>query len=134
MQLYNRENSDAIVAVGGGNPIDTAKEIGILASNHGTIHEYEGCNLVSQPVPPPACTPSTAGTGEDVSKFTVVADTRKKNKMTILSRAIMPNISLINPRLLQTKPEDLMAAQNPFDRYHMAKSGRNRACSILIYE
>lgn len=109
-QLYNRENCDVLVAVGGGSPIDTAKGIGILASNHGFINEYEGCNLVTQPVPPLVCVPTTAGTGADVSQFAVVADTRKKSKMTILSRAIMPDISLIDPRLLQTKPDDLMAA------------------------
>lgn len=109
-QLYNRENCDVIAAVGGGSPIDTAKGIGILASNHGNIHEYEGCNLVTQPVPPLVCAPTTAGTGADISQFAVVADTRKKRKMTILSRSIMPDISLIDPRLLQTKPEDLMAA------------------------
>lgn len=109
-QVYNRENCDVIVAVGGGSPIDTAKGVGILTSNHGTIHEYEGCNLVDQPVPPLICVPTTAGTGADVSQFAVVADTRKKNKMTILSRAIMPDISLIDPHLLQTKPEELMAA------------------------
>ncbi len=108
--LYNRENCDVIAAVGGGSPIDTAKGIGILASNHGNIHEYEGCNLVTQPVPPLVCAPTTAGTGADISQFAVVADTRKKRKMTILSRSIMPDISLIDPRLLQTKPEDLMAA------------------------
>lgn len=109
-QLYNRENCDVIAAVGGGSPIDTAKGIGILASNHGNIHEYEGCNLVTQPVPPLVCAPTTAGTGADISQFAVIADTHKKRKMTILSRSIMPDISLIDPRLLQTKPEDLMAA------------------------
>jgi len=110
VQLYNRENCDVIVAVGGGSPIDMAKGIGICASNHGTIHEFEGCNLVTQPVPPLVCAPTTAGTSADVSQFAVIADTRKKSKMTILSRSIMPDISLIDPRLLQTKPEDLMAA------------------------
>jgi len=110
VQLYNRENCDVLVAVGGGSPIDTAKGIGILASNHGSINEYEGCNLVTQAVPPLVCVPTTAGTGADVSQFAVVADTRNKSKMTILSRAIMPDISLLDPRLLKTKPDDLMEA------------------------
>ena len=110
VQVYNREDCDVIVAVGGGSPIDAAKGIAILASNHGNIHDYEGCNLVGQPIPPLVCAPTTAGTSADVSQFAVIADTRRKNKMTILSRAIMPDISLIDPRLLQTKPTDLMAS------------------------
>ena len=110
VELYRRKKCDVIVAVGGGSPIDTAKGIGILASNHGRIHEYEGANLVTQPIPPLVCVPSTAGTGADVSQFAVIADNRTKLKMTILSRAITPDLTLVDPRLLKTKPPELMAA------------------------
>ena len=110
VQLYRRKNCDVIAVVGGGSPIDTAKGIGILASNHGRIHEYEGANLVTQPIPPLVCVPSTAGTGADVSQFAVIANKRTKEKMTILSRAITPDLTLVDPRLLKTKPPELMAA------------------------
>lgn len=110
VQLYRQKECDVIVAIGGGSPIDTAKGIAILASNHGSINEYEGCNLVTQPLPPLVCAPTTAGTGADVSQFAVVCDTGRKTKMTILSRAIMPDISLADPCLLETKPRDLIAA------------------------
>ncbi|HKI47757.1 MAG TPA: iron-containing alcohol dehydrogenase [Desulfobacteria bacterium] len=109
-KVYNQEKCDVIVAVGGGSPMDAAKGIAILVSNHGRIHDYAGCNLITQPVPPLICVPTTAGTGSDVSQFSIIADPRKKLKMTILSRAIMADISLIDPRLLQTKPRELMAA------------------------
>jgi 1,3-propanediol dehydrogenase len=110
VELYRRKKCDVIVALGGGSPIDTAKGIGILASNHGRIHEYEGANLVTQPIPPLVCVPSTAGTGADVSQFAVIANKRTKVKMTILSRAITPDLTLVDPRLLKTKPPELMAA------------------------
>ncbi|CAB1076624.1 Alcohol dehydrogenase (EC [Olavius algarvensis Delta 1 endosymbiont] len=109
-ELYRRKKCDVIAAVGGGSPIDTAKGIGILTSNHGRIHEYEGANLVTQPIPPLVCAPTTAGTGADVSQFAVIANKRTKEKMTILSRAITPDITLIDPRLLTTKPPELVAA------------------------
>lgn len=109
-QYYLEKQCDVIVAVGGGSPIDTAKGVAILVSNFGNIHDYMGCNLVTQPLPPMVCVPTTAGTGADVTQFAVITDTRKRMKMTILSRAIMPDISLIDPRVLQTKPEDLVAA------------------------
>jgi alcohol dehydrogenase class IV len=110
VELYRRKKCDVIVALGGGSPIDAAKGIGILASNHGRIHEYEGANLVTQPIPPLVCVPSTAGTGADVSQFAVIANKRTKVKMTILSRAITPDLTLVDPRLLRTKPPELMAA------------------------
>lgn len=109
-KLYNQKKCDVIVAVGGGSPMDTAKGIAILVSNHGRIHDYAGCNLITQPIPPLICVPTTAGTGSDVSQFSIIGDPRKKMKMTILSRAIMADISLIDPRMLQTKPRELMAA------------------------
>ncbi len=109
-ELYRRKNCDVIAAVGGGSPIDTAKGIGILTSNHGRIHEYEGANLVTQPIPPLVCAPSTAGTGADVSQFAVIANKRTREKMTILSRAITPDITLVDPQLLTTKPAELVAA------------------------
>ncbi len=109
-QLYLQKNCDVVVAVGGGSSIDTAKGVAILVSNHGSIHDYEGCNRINQPIPPMVCAPTTAGTGADVTQFAVVTDTVRKTKMTILSRAIMPDISVIDPRLLQTKSPELMAA------------------------
>jgi alcohol dehydrogenase class IV len=109
-KLYNQKKCDVIVSVGGGSPMDAAKGIAILVSNHGRIHDYAGCNLITQPIPPLICVPTTAGTGSDVSQFSIIGDPRKKIKMTILSRAIMADISLIDPRMLQTKPRELMAA------------------------
>lgn len=109
-QLYVQKKCDVIAAVGGGSPIDMAKGIAILVSNHGQIQEYEGCNRITQPIPPLVCAPTTAGTGADVTQFAIITDTGRKMKMTILSRAIMPDISVIDPRLLQTKSPELMAA------------------------
>ncbi len=108
--LYLQEQCDVIVAVGGGSAIDTGKGVAILASNFGRIHDYEGCNKITHPIPPMVCAPSTAGTGADITQFAVVTDVARRVKMTILSRAIMPDISVIDPRLLQTKPQDLIAS------------------------
>lgn len=107
---YARNGCDVILAIGGGSPMDTAKGIAILVSNQGRIDDYAGCNLITQPIPPLICVPTTAGTGSDVSQFAIIADQDKKVKMTILSRAIMPDISLIDPRLLQTKSYELIAS------------------------
>lgn len=109
-QLYLRKKCDVIVAVGGGSAIDTAKGIAVLATNYGSIQEFVGCNLVSHPIPPLICAPTTAGTGADVSQFAVILDSRTKMKMCLLSRAIMPDISIIDPAVLRTKSRELIAA------------------------
>ena len=108
-QFYSQKRCDVIVGIGGGSAMDTAKGIAILVSNHGKIEDYVGCNLITQPIPPLICIPTTAGTGSDVSQFAILSDPQKKIKMTILSRAIMPDISLIDPRILHTKSSELIA-------------------------
>lgn len=108
-EFYSQKGCDVILGIGGGSAMDTAKGIAILVSNHGKIEDYVGCNLITQPIPPLICVPTTAGTGSDVSQFAILSDPGKKIKMTILSRAIMPDISLIDPRILQTKSAELIA-------------------------
>ena len=109
-QVYLQKKCDVIVALGGGSAIDTAKGIAVLATNYGSIKEFVGCNLVPHPIPPLICVPTTAGTGADVSQFAVVLDSRTKRKLCILSRVIMPDISIIDPTTLQTKSRELIAA------------------------
>jgi 1,3-propanediol dehydrogenase len=110
LQLYREKGCDVIVAVGGGSPIDTAKAVAVLATNEGRVEDYFGCNRVTHAIPPLICAPTTAGTGSDVSQFSVILDSRAKMKMSILSRLIMPDISVIDPTLLGTLSRELIAA------------------------
>jgi 1,3-propanediol dehydrogenase len=108
--VYQEQGCDVIVALGGGSVMDAAKGIAILASNGGHILDYEGVDRVSSPIPPLVMVPTTAGTGADVSQFCIVTDTARGTKITILGRALVPDITVIDPRLLTTMPEWLSAA------------------------
>ncbi|GAA0657961.1 iron-containing alcohol dehydrogenase [Streptomyces thermocarboxydovorans] len=107
---YVESGCDVIVGVGGGSVIDAAKGVAILASNGGHILGYEGVDRVVQPIPPTVMVPSTSGTGADVSQFAVITDTTQHIKITIVSRTLVPEISVIDPRLLTTMPDWLNAA------------------------
>lgn len=61
--VFEEAGCDAIVAVGGGSPIDCAKGIGIVVSNRRDILTFEGVDNVVVPPPPMICIPTTAGTG-----------------------------------------------------------------------
>src|SRR5262249_47482551 len=65
---------------------------------------------VTRPIPPLLMIPTTAGTGADVSQFCIVTDTAHAVKVTIMGRAVVPDISLTDPRLLTTMPAELAAA------------------------
>ena len=107
---YLASGCDAIVAVGGGSPTDVAKAVAILATNGGEIRDYEGINRIGRPLPPMVIVPSTAGAGSEVSQFTIIVDTARRLKMSIISKSLVPDIAIVDPELLQTKDELLAAA------------------------
>ena len=109
-ERYAEQQCDVIVAIGGGSAIDAAKGVAILSSNDGDILDYAGVDQVTRPIPPMLMIPSTSGTGADVSQFCIVTDTERSVKITIMGRALVPDISITDPRLLTTMPEALNAA------------------------
>ncbi len=106
--LYQENNCDVVVALGGGSPMDAAKGIALVASNGGSVHDYEGANRIQRPLPPMLFLPSTAGSGSDISQFAIINDVTRRVKMSIISRTLVPNISIIDPLILATKTEDLI--------------------------
>ncbi|GAA2404039.1 alcohol dehydrogenase [Mycolicibacterium llatzerense] len=109
-EFYRSQGCDVLIALGGGSVIDAAKGIAILAANGGNILDYAGVDKATAPIPPLVVLPSTSGTGADVSQFCIVTDTTRNTKITILGRALVPDITVIDPRLLTTMPEWLNAA------------------------
>lgn len=107
---YLGEGCDVVMALGGGSPMDAAKGIAMVASNGGRIHDYEGANKIQRPLPPMVFMPSTAGSGADISQFAIITDTRRQVKMSIISRTLVPNISIIDPEVLATKSNELIIA------------------------
>lgn len=109
-RLYQEKGCDVVMALGGGSPMDAAKGIALVASNGGTVHDYEGANRIQRPLPPMVFIPSTAGSGSDISQFAIITDVRRCVKMSIISRTLVPNISIIDPLILGTKPKDLIVS------------------------
>lgn len=107
-ELYLKNGADVIIAIGGGSPMDTAKGIAILANNGGRIRDYEGANKVQRPLPPMVLITTTAGSGSDISQFCIITDMKRAVKMSIITRTLVPNISIVDPLILRTKSETLI--------------------------
>lgn len=107
---YVEEGCDVVIALGGGSAMDAAKGVAILAGNGGRILDYGGVDQVQGRIPPMLMIPTTSGTGADVSQFCIVTDTSRRVKVTIMGRALVPDISITDPQLLVTMPEWLNAA------------------------
>ena len=108
-EIYSEFGCDVIIAVGGGSPIDCAKGIGIVSSNKRDVLEFEGVDRVEFPMPPLICLPTTGGTSADVSQFSIIADTQQKVKIAIISKAVVPDVALIDPSTLTTMDNYLTA-------------------------
>lgn len=108
-EQYRRLACDVIVAVGGGSVIDCAKGIGIASSNRRNILELEGVDQVANPMPPVVCVPTTGGTSADVSQFVIVTDLQRRTKIAIISKSVVPDVSLVDPETLTTMDPFLTA-------------------------
>jgi alcohol dehydrogenase class IV len=130
-ECYLDSGCDVILAVGGGSCIDAAKGVAILAGNGGRILDYRGSDRIPNPIPPMIMVPSTAGTGADVTQVSVITDTAKQVKVYMLSRTLVPDISVTDPRLLITMPTDLAAATGVDALSHAIESFVSRARNVL---
>ena len=128
-KLYVEHNADVIIGLGGGSPIDTAKGIATIVSNGGQISDYEGANRISHPLPPMIFIPTTAGGGSDVSQYAIITDTKRQVKMSIISRSLVPNISIIDPDLLITKSRKLILSSAVDALTHAIESYVSRLAS-----
>jgi alcohol dehydrogenase len=128
---YLESGCDVLVAVGGGSCIDAAKAIAVLASRGGVITDYAGVGRVEGPLPPAVMVPTTAGSGSDVSQFCVVTSTARRLKVTIGARALMPDISVTDPRTLSTVPHDITAYTALDALSHAIESYLSKAASFL---
>ncbi|WP_020679847.1 alcohol dehydrogenase-like regulatory protein ErcA [Marinobacterium rhizophilum] len=107
--LYEAEGCNLIVAVGGGSPMDCAKGIGIVSSHGRHILEFEGVDTLSVPIPPLILIPTTAGTSADVSQFAIINDEFERVKISIVSKSVVPDVSLIDPETTMTMDPFLTA-------------------------
>jgi alcohol dehydrogenase class IV len=100
---------DSLVAVGGGSSIDTAKGMSVLFANGGQMRDYKVPNDIPRAGLPIVAIPTTAGTGSEVTRFTVVSDTETDEKMLIAGLACCPTAAIVDFELTLTMPLRLTA-------------------------
>jgi alcohol dehydrogenase len=108
---YAREvGAEALVSVGGGSTIDTAKGIAVLLKEGGRLQDYAGCQLLSRPQTPHIAIPTTAGTGSEVTYVAVIKDWEKNKKILFCDNHIIPNVAILDPLLTKGLPPQLTAS------------------------
>lgn len=100
---------DSIVAVGGGSPIDSAKAISILGKHGGAMRDYKFPRIVNEAGLPIIAIPTTAGTGSEVTKFTIITDESCDEKMLCVGVGFMPVAALVDFNLTLSLPPRITA-------------------------
>lgn len=101
---------DSIISLGGGSSHDCAKAIGLVVSNGGTIHDYEGVDKARKDLVPMLAINTTAGTASEITRFCIITDTARKVKMAIVDWRVTPKVAINDPELMLGMPASLTAA------------------------
>ncbi|MFV0453890.1 MAG: iron-containing alcohol dehydrogenase [Pseudomonas sp.] len=109
VQMVSEGDFDSIVALGGGSPIDSAKAIGILGKFGGEMRDYRFPRDVSDAGLPLIAIPTTAGTGSEVTRFTIITDETSDEKMLCAGLGFMPIAALIDYELTLSLPPRVTA-------------------------
>ena len=110
LNILKAEKCAGVVAVGGGSSIDTAKAVAVMAANTGWIGDYMGYHKVPKAGIPLIAIPTTAGTGSEVTRVTIITDTARNIKMMCLDNAFMPCAAIVDYELTMGMPRSLTAA------------------------
>jgi len=102
--------ADCLIALGGGSAIDTAKAVGILCANGGTVEQYEGINKSRRPSIPIVAINTTAGTGSEVTAFYIVTNSQTHSKMVMVDTNCMVSIAINDTDLMLSMPAGLTAS------------------------
>lgn len=109
-EFLQQYKSEAVLAVGGGSSIDTAKGIAVMAVNPGNIIDYEGVGKIQNPPLPIIAIPTTAGTGSEVTPSTVVTNRETSFKLAVISPNLYPRLAILDPVLTLNLPQGITAA------------------------
>lgn len=109
VDFVSEGSHDCIIGFGGGSPIDTAKAVAILAAHGGTMRERKTPHQENTPGLPIIAIPTTAGTGSEATRFTIITDEANDEKMLCAGLAYLPTLAIVDYELTLAKPLRLTA-------------------------
>jgi len=128
---FKRSGSDAVVGIGGGSSLDTAKAVAALATNPGSALDYTGLHKVRNRPMPMIAIPTTSGTGSEVTLWSVFTDDTRSVKVAIGGVMMYPAVALCDPELTMSLPPPLTAATGMDALAHAVECYTNNACQPI---
>lgn len=109
VEMLKSSGCDFIIGIGGGSPLDSAKAIAAMAVNKGSIADYNGKEITGE-ILPLAAIPTTAGTGSEATKFTVITDSEKGIKMLLKGDVLVPKLAIVDSSFTVGAPKSVTSA------------------------
>lgn len=109
LKVYRENNCDFLIGMGGGSPLDAIKAIAVLDVCGGKLSDYMG-KEISGKFPPMAAIPTTAGTGSEATKFTVITDAKTDVKMLLKGEALLPDLAIVDYTNTKSSPKSITAS------------------------
>lgn len=110
INFYRENQSDAVLAVGGGSALDIAKCVAALAGQNGDIREFIGTDKITSRDIPLIVIPTTSGTGSEVTNIAILSDTENQMKQGIVSDFLLPDVAIVSPVMSVSCPASVTAA------------------------
>ena len=130
VKAYKNAECDFCIAIGGGSPLDSGKAIAAMTKLEGSISDYLGKTLEGD-FPPLVLIPTTAGTGSEATKFTVITDSKKNVKMLLKGEALLPDLAVIDSKFSMTAPKSVTAATGMDALTHAVEAYTSRKANSL---
>jgi alcohol dehydrogenase class IV len=110
VEAYRENECDFIIGLGGGSPLDAAKAIGAMTVLEGSIAQYNGMRIDDVTLPPIICIPTTAGSGSEVTKYTIITDENTGAKMLLIGDSLLPKLAMLDYTFSNGCPKTVTAA------------------------
>ena len=113
LEVYRERGCDGLIGLGGGSPIDAAKAVRLMATHPGALADYDvtagGVEKVTANLPPMLAVPTTAGTGSEAGRGTLIQVPRTGRKTAVISPFLLPSVAICDPELTLGLPPALTA-------------------------
>jgi alcohol dehydrogenase class IV len=130
VEAYKKTECDFCIAIGGGSPLDSGKAIIAMTKLSGEISDYMGVEMEGD-FPPLVLIPTTAGTGSEATKFTIITDSKRDVKMLLKGEALLPDLAVIDSKFSLTAPKSVTAATGMDALTHAVEAYTSRKANPL---
>ncbi len=127
---YEKNGCDFLIGIGGGSPLDSVKAIAVVVTLKCKITDLMGKEIRGD-FPPMVLIPTTAGTGSETTKFTIITDTENDVKMLLKGDDLLPDVAVVDPGFTMTAPKSITAATGMDALTHAVESYTSRKANAL---